>query len=224
MATDSRALPQAAARWLRHACPAGRFPAVAELRMTGRIKISGWLPFRAHQRLDAAGFRWSARAGWGPLCISGYDGYHDGAGEMRWHLGGILPVVRASGADLTRSAAWRYAAEALTWLPGPGSVASWSAADGRTEVRVPVGAELAVVTLHLAPSGALRAVSGLRWGNPDQGAFQYHPFGVDVFAEATFDGITVPSEISASWWWGTGRQAQGEFFRATLTSARYTFD
>jgi hypothetical protein len=47
---------------------------------------------------------------------------------------------------------------------------------------------------------------------------------VDVLAEATFDGLTVPGEISASWWWGTGRQAQGTFFRARITSARYTFD
>jgi hypothetical protein len=144
---------------------------------------------------------------------------------MRWRLGGLLPVVRAGGADVTRSAAWRYAAEALTWLPGPALVASWAdAGPDDLDVRVPVGSELATATLHLGPDGALRAVHGLRWGNPDRHAFQYHPFGVDVLAEARFDGLTVPSEFRASWWWGTARQAEGEFFRARIEAARYTFD
>lgn len=213
----------AAVRWLQHACPAGAFPHAVDLAMTGRIKVGLWLPFRALQRVDTTGFRWSARVGWGPATITGHDAYRAGAGAMSWRLAGLVPLAHASGADVSRSAAWRFGAEALTWLPGPRPRLTLEpAGEHRLDARLPVGPELVTVTLHLHPSGAVRAVSGLRWGNPDHRGFQYHRFGVDVLAEDEFDGIRVPSEISASWWWGTPRQAEGEFFRARITSARYT--
>ena len=60
-----------------------------------------------------------------------------------------------------------------------------------------------------------------RWGNPDGAPFRRCPFGVAVEAEATFSGITSPSQFRAGWWWGTDRQAEGEFFRARITNAQF---
>jgi hypothetical protein len=60
-----------------------------------------------------SGFEWTARAGG---VLSGFDRYADGRVEMRWKLFGLLPVMRAAGPDVTRSAAGRAAAETI-WLP-----------------------------------------------------------------------------------------------------------
>jgi hypothetical protein len=86
----------------------------ARLRMRGHIKVGRWLPFRAHQVLSPhRGFIWTARAAG---VIAGSDRYVDGAGGMDWKLAGLVTVAHAHGADVSRSAAGRAAAEAI-WLP-----------------------------------------------------------------------------------------------------------
>ena len=64
------------------------------------------------------------------LPVTGYDRFVDGAGEMRWKLLGIIPIISALGTDITRSAAGRFAAESV-WLPSLllSSNASWTAGD-----------------------------------------------------------------------------------------------
>jgi hypothetical protein len=42
---------------------------------------------------------------------------------------------------------------------------------------------------------------------------------VTVEEEAALGGVTIPSVIRAGWFWGTDRQNEGEFFRATITDA-----
>jgi len=51
--------------------------------------------------------------------------------------------------------------------------------------------------------------------NPDKAPFASYPFGVDVIEQRTFGGIGLPSRLRAGWWWGTDRENDGEFFRAT---------
>ena len=62
--------------------------------------------------------------------VAGYDRFVDGAGEMRWKLLGIIPFIKASGADITLSAAGRFAAESV-WLPSLllSANASWTERD-----------------------------------------------------------------------------------------------
>ncbi len=40
-------------------------------------------------------------------------------------------------------------------------------------------------------------------------------------AEHAFDGATIASRVRAGWWWGTDRQDEGEFLRATITDAGF---
>jgi hypothetical protein len=47
------------------------------------------------------------------------------------------------------------------------------------------------------------------------------PSGVAIEAEKTFAGVTIGSQLRAGWWWGTDRQSEGEFFRATITGADF---
>jgi hypothetical protein len=218
-------LPETARRWLLHSIETGtRLCESAELTMHGGIKLNGnWLPFTAHQILaPARGFIWAARARMRGLTISGYDRYSGGTGSMQWRLLGLIPVMTVDGEDVGRRALGRLAGEGVlvptafggaTWRAGSdaGTVIMSRAVDGQTEE----------VELSVAADGRLTDVLMSRWGDPDGTGFGRFPFGVHVDQERRFAGVTVPARFRAGWWKGTGREADGEFFRAEITSARF---
>jgi hypothetical protein len=84
-----------------------------------------------------------------------------------------------------------------------------------------IGGELESVRLRVGPQGELRDVLMQRWGNPDRQPYGRYAFGVTVHSERAFGGITIPATFTAGWWHGTDRQADGEFFRATITAATF---
>jgi hypothetical protein len=216
-------LPPAARRWLGHAVRPGseRFRH-ADLLMHGEIRIGRWRPFGARQILDPGmAFTWAATAGRGPLAIRGWDRYADGAGAMRWTVLGV-PVMRASGPDVTRSAAGRLAGEtilspafaldpAVSWAPGGD--------DGHAVFRVRVGPWEHEVTIAVDGAGGLVAVEMPRWGDPRGEGFGMHRFHVGCEGGVTHMGITVPRVLCAGW-----RDPDGtlrEFFHATIDAATF---
>lgn len=211
--------PPAAARWLAHAVrPGAEGFRHAELRMHGEILAGHWRAFGARQTIDAGrAFTWQAAAGRGPLAVRGWDRYTDGAGAMRWSVLGI-PVVRASGPDVTRSAAGRLAGETVLcpsaaihgvrWLDGD---------DDRAVFRIRVGAWDHDVTIHVDAAGGLLTVDLPRWGDPLGEGYGLHGFHVACEGGLSQMGVTVPRTMRAGW-----RAAGGgvrEFFRATVTEA-----
>jgi len=63
------------------------------------------------------GFMWTATfRRFGLPLIRGFDRLIDGAGETRWKLLGLVPVMTASGPDITRAASGRFGIESF-WLP-----------------------------------------------------------------------------------------------------------
>ena len=123
-------LPEPARRWLTRAVdretPLWRS---VELRMRGQIRLGAWRRFTAREVLSPPdGFIWSATARVMGMPVSGFDRHSSGAGQMRWRLLGVVPVMSASGPDVTRSAAGRLAGEATLWLPTAFGTAGW--ADG----------------------------------------------------------------------------------------------
>lgn len=220
-------MPDAARRWLLHAIAPGTVLAqVVELRMHGTLRLKRGakpLPMRAEQVLaPPEGFVWRACVGRGLMQIRGYDRY-DGAGEMRWWLLGIVPVVSQASEDVTRSAAGRLGGEAVlipaALLPQRG--AQWEGIDERmARVRVDIGGEVVVSTVRVSAAGALeRGVIG-RWnGDPANGAVGYLPFVVDFAAERTFAGYTIPTELSAGW--SVDGETADPFFRATIDDATF---
>ena len=219
---DLSTVPDPVRRYFERALGSDPRPARgAVLEMRGQIKLGRWLPFRARQLLAPRhGTVWRARVGW---VISGSDRFVGGDGGMDWRVLGVVPVMRASGADVARSAAERAGAESI-WVPAavmPGA-ASWRAHDDtQLEARFDVGGH-AVALSHVVDSdGALRASSIQRWGDPDNtGTWQALPFGVEVTDERTFAGTTIPSSGRAGWHFGTERWPDGEFFRFTITDYR----
>jgi hypothetical protein len=215
-------IPEPARRWLEHAiAPDAPTARAALLKMTGHIKVGRWLPFRAIQLIAPShGFVWVARAGWGPLSFTGFDSYGQGEGRMRWLLGGRIPLVTATGADVTRSDADRVALDAV-WLPQSFANVQWErsrAEDAVSAVRT-IGHEATPVELRIGEEGRLTSVRMQRWSAPDKAPWGRYPCGGIVDAEATFDGVTIPSRIRVGYWIGTDRWAQGEFFRCEITDA-----
>lgn len=211
----------AVSRYLDHAVrPGTPLAPAALLEMRGRLKLDRWLPFRARQLLAPRyGTVWTARVGG---VVFGSDRYVAGIGGMDWRLMGLIPIVRARGADIARSAAGRAAGESI-WVPtalaAPGS-ARWSAT-GDGQVSVDIETDGHPVTLHhqIDPAtGALRSSTFQRWGDPDEtGSWGPHAFGVEVAAERTFGDITIPSEGHAGWHHGTDRWEAGRFFQFEIT-------
>jgi hypothetical protein len=192
---------------------------IGELRLKGR-----WLPFSATQWLaPRRGFEWRASVG-GFLRFRGFDRYESGAGAMCWRLFGLLPLVRASGADVTRSARDRAAAEAF-WAPAALAADEhvvWEPCpDGWIRASWEIDGASVHVELDVDDQGRPRAVRQSRWGNPDAEGWRELPFGGHLDAERTFDGLTVPTRVRGGWWFGEDRyESEGEFFRAEVLDLR----
>ncbi len=217
-------LPGPAGRWLLHAITPGTplWPSVV-LSMRGEIRLGHWRPFRAQQVIaPPRGFVWAATARLFGLPVTGFDRYSSGSGQMDWRLGGLVPVMTATGVDVTRSAAGRLAGE-MALAPTTFRGATWTAGsdEDRAVVTWRIGDHEENAEFEVGPDGRLLGVLVQRWGNPGGQPFGRHPFGVTFEAEDTFDGVTIGSRLRAGWWWGTDRQAEGEFFRAQITGAHF---
>jgi len=220
-------LPEAAQRYLRQVMSPGSLVATAvRLRMHGEIKWKRWLPFTAEELIHRErGMIWAATVrATGLFAIRGYDRLVDGQGAMRWNVLNVIPIMRASGPDITRSAAGRFAAE-LTWLPSALArrEVSWSA-EGPDEAtaRVTVGPEDIELHLHVDEAGELQRVRLSRWGNPDGAEHRHVSFGAIVEEQGTFSGVTIPTRMRVGWYFGTKRfESEGEFFRVTIDDATW---
>ena len=225
-AADLSHLPEATQRYLEHAIAPGTFLARAmRLRMHGEIRLQRWFPFKAEQVIVwDSGFIWRATVRMFGIPIRGSDRLIDNEGSMRWRLFGIIPVVTASGPDLTRSAAGRVAGEAV-WLPSGlcGDDISWTTLDSsHIEARFTAHGESVELVLAIDEKGQIETVRLQRWGNPEGVEFNYVDFGVIVEEEKTFDGNTIPTRLRAGWYFGTDRfESEGEFFRCTIDDAIY---
>jgi hypothetical protein len=219
-------LPEAARRWLAHAIAPGTplYRAVV-LEMEGHIRLGRWLPLRAVQvHAPPDGYVWAARTRLGPLSITGYDRYADGVGQMRWRLLGRVPVMNATGPDLDHSAAGRVALDAcfvptalltlpFTWRTGSNAdtaIAEWTVGDHTLRPELHVGAD-----------GALRSVAMARRAKPRGHPWGEYPCGASLHDEADFGGIKLPTRMRVGYFFGTDEWAEGEFFRARITSATF---
>jgi len=225
-ADELAGVPDGARRYLAHAIAPGTGLASAVwLRMHGEIKLRRWLPFTAEEVIRREGeMIWRARVRMRGLPISGADRFVGGAGSMSWKLLGVVPVMTASGPDITRSAAGRVQAESV-WLPSmlAGEDGSWTATDP-SHLRAGVTAQghRAELTLTVDEAGRLLTLKLPRWGNPGGAAFHDVDFGAIAEAEGMFCGYTIPTRLRAGWYFGSERfESEGEFFRVTIDDATF---
>jgi hypothetical protein len=223
---DIAGLPAPARRYLAHAIGAGApLASAVRLRMRGEIRLARWLPFSAEQVIRQDGeMIWSATVRMAGLPIRGSDRFVDGKGAMRWRLFGLIPVVAASGPDITRSAIGRVQAESI-WLPSAlccGRAVWTELSPNCARAEFSIQGEPAKLDIEIKDSGGLRSVRLPRWGDPDGEGFHVATFGGIVEDEGTFDGYTIPTRLRIGWHFGSDRfQSDGEFFRVTVEHAAY---
>jgi len=219
-------LPEAARRYLEHAiAPGVLLVSAVRLRMHGEIKLGRWLPFTAEQVIDwGHAMIWSATVRMNGMPVRGFDRLVDGEGAMRWKLFGIIPIMTASGPDITRSAAGRVMAESV-WLPSVlcGGDVAWTAQDSlHPHAWLTVQGETGELAITIDDTGALKTVNLPRWGNPGESGFHYVDFGGVAEEERRFGGYTIPARLRVGWYVGTDRdEPDGEFFRVTIDDAVY---
>jgi hypothetical protein len=220
---DFTHLPAPVQGYLRGAiAPGTPLASAVRLRMHGTIRLKRWRRFVAEEVIvRGRGMIWRARVRMAGACVRGFDRYVDGVGAMQWKLGGIVPLVHAEGADVTRSAAGRFAAESI-WLPSVfcDERVAWQANDGVVHARLPLDGEKEDLTLSVS-LGSLQQVCLKRWGNPDNAAFGSFDFGAQVEQEARFGGYTIPARVRVGWHFGSPRFEDGQFFHATIDEATF---
>jgi hypothetical protein len=209
----------------RAIAPGTALAARVRLRMHGEIKLNNhWYPLEAEQVIHAdRGMIWQARTRMAAgVVIKGSDRLVDGAGAMLWRLFGLIPVMRASGADIARSGAGRMAAE-LVWLPSAlcRQDVTWTAFDAKcAQAHFTLQGYAITLNLVLDDRGRLNAVYLKRWGDVGSGDFREADFGGIVEAETTLAGYTIPSRLRIGWFFGTPRfESEGEFFRVAIDEA-----
>jgi len=219
------AIPEPARRFLLRAiAPGTRLATSVELGMSGQIWLDPEgdpLGLTAEQILaPPRGFIWRAAAGRGVLRISGFDRYARGAGEMRWTLWGIVPVMRVRGDDVTRSAAGRLAMESVL-LPSslvPGTGVRWEEVDDSSAAfHVAVDGEEVRTILEVDADGRPVRVSAMRWS--DAAGPGYDRFVVEMSGEMEAGGYRIPVNLDAGW--RLGDPDEFRFFRATLERAAF---
>lgn len=223
-------LPASAQRYLTHTISPGTpLATAARVTMHGTIKIGPkWTPFEAEQVLRwDRGFVWRARTHVKGLPVSGADRFLDGEGAMRWKVLGIVPVMSASGPEITRSAAGRFHAEAI-WLPGVliGHDVVWTEPEaGHSRAIVHAHGEESSLDLTFDDQGGIRALTLPRWYSTDKTApSHYETFGGTCGDERTFGGVTLPTTYELGWFFGSDRfEHEGAFFRCTLDSVEHRF-
>ena len=219
-----RHLPERVQAYLCHAIAEGTPLATSiRLRMSGEIKVKGWLPFHATQVLTyGAGFIWRAKAHMGVISMSGFDQLADGQGQMDWKLFGLIPFISVDGKDITRAAEGRMAVECM-WIPGflASPAVTWTEDGSKITAHFPLGGSAASVALELLPNGQPTSCLIMRWGSVNKESFRYMPFGGTIEEEATFGGFTIPSKLSVGWNFGNEKYAEGEFFRCRVEGAEF---
>ncbi|MBW4621726.1 MAG: hypothetical protein KME17_20470 [Cyanosarcina radialis HA8281-LM2] len=220
-------LPEPVQRYFLRAIALGTpLATTVELDMQGQFRLASdkpWLPMQAQELLTSKGFVWQAKIGSGWSQFRGADYYFNRMGRMRFAVLGLIPVVNASNPDTARSAMGRMVAE-LMWLPSallPQAGVEWSAIDDRTiEAKLKVDGEPVTLRLEIDRDGKLLSGYALRWGDrtPD-GSWTYIPMGGKYYAERTFDGFTIPSQVGVGWWFGSDRYF--EFFQGTIDRAEF---
>ena len=109
------------------------------------------------------------------ISIHGGDSFLDGQGTMRWKRFGIVPLVNASGPDITRSAVGRLNIESI-WLPSVlccGEV-SWTALNrSHIQARFTAHNEAAEIDYLVEDQGGLKSVSKPQLGNPEGAELHY---------------------------------------------------
>lgn len=199
----------------------------ADITFTGRVRLrpdGAWMPFRAVETIVAGrSFQVTAKARKGPLTVTVEDRYEAGRARSRIRAFGLITVRSQNDRDLARSSRGRLIVES-TWLPSafiPSEAVRWSQEPDSCDLSVTVDGEDVQAAFRLEPGGELAELNLLRWTDlTDDRTYGWVPFSARVAAHRSFDGYTIPSDVTATWHAGTKHEF--DFFHAVVQEARFS--
>lgn len=169
--------------------------------------------------VEEVAFSWRARFPIVPfVSLQVVDRYASGEGSLEGQLFRLVPVMRASGPELSVGEAMRYLAE-LPWVPHAmlaNPELEWSELDAQTvEVATRVGSARAAVRLGFDAAGDIVGASTDVRPRPEGKASVPTPWGGLFYDYGVLDGIRVPLQAEVSW-----ELPEGPFtyWRGTITS------
>ncbi|MGA9278258.1 DUF6544 family protein [Ilumatobacter sp.] len=222
-------LPAPAQRLLSRALPANvALSPLVRLDMDGEIKLGGrWFGFTAQQILRAGiGFVWAPVVGGRILRFTGADALGLDGAQIEFKLHGLIPVMRASGTDVHRSAQGRLAAETVAWLPQaltPQAGARWVGIDDeRAVVTISAAGTDVDVQVAIDDDGQIRWIGLDRWNSAAKPP-AFASFGGSVNSTHTApNGVCIAGRGAVGWDWHTPAEADGVFFHYSVTAADFS--
>lgn len=201
-------LPLPVQKWLLHSgmvgkpfLQVGKITQEAAMRMKPRQKK--WLNAKAIQysRMDLPAFIWTVNMRMNRfLSFRGRDKFMNGKGEMLIKLNSLFKLVNAKGEKLDEGSMQRYLGE-MVWFPSLAlsEFISWEAID-KTSARATMNYKgtTGTGTFYFNEAGDFIKFSALRFKDNTEGALRYQ-WVLKVLDYQTFEGIKVPSEMTATW-------------------------
>ncbi len=213
-----KSYPEPVSRFLRFHLPDGIPDTPFSITpMKGIIKLVNWAQFRSVLYANPIkGFLWEATVKMGILPVKGFDYFLENQGAMQWSLFNFIPVNKAEGPDVTRSAEGRAMLEGLFTphlLIHP--KVKWDViSENEITATWKIYQEEKAVHIIIGEDGSLKQAFVQRWGNPgDSKTWEYLTFGINIEKEIKRKGIIIPAKGNAGWWFGQKEYDDGEFFR-----------
>lgn len=206
--SDISRLPEPLKKWLNNSGVTGKpFISVAKSIQQAEMKMKPgqekWMKATAVQYsfIDVPSFIWIADVKMNPLLrFSGRDRFVDGKGEMLIKLNSLINVVHEHGEKLDEGALQRYLGE-MIWFP---SLAlsehiTWQQVDDSTvTATMSYEGTTGSGTFCFNGNGDFVKFSALRYmGNKPES--KRYEWVILVDGYKTFEGIKVPSKLTATW-------------------------
>lgn len=201
-------LPEPVKKWL-HSCGAMGKPVISVGKVTQKASMkmkpdqNKWMTASAVQytTLDTAAFIWTVDAAMNNLLsFQGRDKFDNGKGEMLIKLNSLVNVVNATGEKLDEGSLQRYLGE-MVWFPSLAlsPYITWEQVDDTSaKATMNYKGTSGSGTFYFNAAGDFSRFSAMRYKGNEADAKRYE-WVMSVQDYAIFDGIKVPSKMTATW-------------------------
>lgn len=205
---DIKDLPKPIKRWLNRSGAIGK-PLINVGKVIQRAKLKmkpeqkGWLSANAVQfsTIDTPSFLWAVDVEMNSLIgFQGRDKFVDGKGEMLIKVNSLINVVNEKGEKLDEGTMQRYLGE-MVWFPSLAlnPYITWKEVnDTMATATMEYKETKASGTFYFNENGDFVKYTAMRFKDNNKDAKRYE-WILSVKGYSTFEGITVPSRMTATW-------------------------
>ncbi len=205
---DIKGLPAPISRWLQNVGMVGKaYIQLGKVDQNAKMQLKPdhdqWIDAQAQQYsfIKKPAFIWTTNAkmySW--LNFHGRDKFEDGIGEMTIKINSLVPLVKAKGEKIDEASLQRFLAE-IVWFPSfaLSEFIFWEAVD-KNQAKATLTCEGIKVSgvFEFTDNGDFNRFSTLRYFGNEKEAKMYE-WIIEAEDYKSFEGIKVPSKISATW-------------------------